>query len=316
MFPGQKTLPFFAALMLAGCGGGGGDSKVASIPPPPVSPGVTPSSPPPLPSGPIGLTGGPFTTYSSSFEGKVATTAKDAVQISYSPATNVYTISAPGLQSGNLVNTTIPIGGGTIAPGGASWQSIGYTYSDVTAGNSSAVQTGSVRLDWASAPLKTSDLTYTSFGSWGGQGKSGLFVYGIPTSPGDVPVTGMATYDAKVTGFADGAFQVFGTMDLNFDFARGTLSGSMTTNQLGLSGSSLPLGTYTFRDTLFLPGSTTFSGSFNVPGTTAASSFSGSFTGPRAAELMGNWTAPYLTPTVGTQSWGTISGVFAGKRTP
>ena len=172
-----------------------------------------------------------------------------------------------------------------------------------------------MRLDWPSAPFKTSDLTYTSFGYWGGQGTGGMIVYGAPTSPRDMPVSGAATYEGKVLG-STGNFQVFGTIGFNFDFAGGTLSGSMTTNQAGLSGSSLPLGTYTFRDTVFSPGSSTFSGSFNVPGSSAASSFSGSFTGPGATELMGNWTAPYLTPTLVTQSWGTMSGVFAGKRKP
>ena len=104
----RELVPIGIAVTLAGCGGGGGGS-VASIPPPPTQPGsVSPPAPPPLPAGPIGLTGGPFTTYSATFDGNVPTVAKDAVQISYSPATNLYTVSAPGLQPGSLVNTRVP----------------------------------------------------------------------------------------------------------------------------------------------------------------------------------------------------------------
>lgn len=57
----------------------------------------------------------------------------DAVQISCSAASNLSTVSASGLQPGHLVNTKV--GAGTIAPGGGSWQSIGYTYRDVTDGD-------------------------------------------------------------------------------------------------------------------------------------------------------------------------------------
>lgn len=74
----------------------------------------------------------------------------------------------------------------------------------------------------------------------------------------------------------------------------------------------MPLGTYTFRDTVYSAGATTFSGAFDVPGTSGPSSFSGRFTGPAGAELMANWQAPFVHP--GTADLGRMSGVWIAKK--
>lgn len=77
---------------------------------------------------------------------------------------------------------------------------------------------------------------------------------------------------------------------------------------------AISLGTYNFRDTVYSTGSRSFSGAFAVPGSDGASSFSGNFAGPGAAELMDGWKAPFRNPV--TNNWGTMGGVFAGKKGP
>ena len=80
---------------------------------------------------------------------------------------------------------------------------------------------------------------------------------------------------------------------------------------------SPPLPRYTFSQTVFSPGSTTFSGSFDFSGPTP-SSFNGQFTGPNAQELMAQFTAPFRdwdaqeNPTV----WGVMNGVMVGPELP
>jgi hypothetical protein len=72
------------------------------------------------------------------------------------------------------------------------------------------------------------------------------------------------------------------------------------------------LGEYRFRDTVYSAGNTTFSGKFDVPGSTDDSWFSGYFTGPQASELIASFKAPYLNPF--SQLWGTINGVWAADK--
>lgn len=114
-------------------------------------------------------------------------------------------------------------------------------------------------------------------------------------------------------GLTSEKFDVFGGISQSFDFGAGTLSGAMTP-EIAPDWDTVDLGTYTFRDTVYSTGSTTFSGAFDVPGSNAPSSFQGEFTGPGGVELMGSWEAPYLIPMSGT--WGTMSGVFIGGKEP
>jgi hypothetical protein len=106
---------------------------------------------------------------------------------------------------------------------------------------------------------------------------------------------------------------VFGSISFLFDFGKGSLAGEMKPELEG-GWDAIPLGTYTFRDTVFSVGSTSFSGAFKVPGSDAPSFFSGNFTGPNAVELMGSWKAPFVDPVSNTS--GTMAGVFLGKTGP
>lgn len=167
-------------------------------------------------------------------------------------------------------------------------------------------------------PYQYTKLATVFENSWGGT--LAQFAFGLPTAAGDVPTTGSASYDARVWGTgnvpnqpAGSYYDVSGTAKLNFDFGGGTLSGSMQTSVAGPNGLFTPP-SYTFDQTVYSSGSTSFSGSFVVPNTSGSSSFSGQFTGPNAAELMAQWTAPFLDPTSMGTPQGIMSGVWIGKK--
>jgi hypothetical protein len=310
-------------LGLSACGGGGGGGGVESIPPPPPTP---PPPTAPLPPPHLGLVSAqPFAalgvgdgyTTDASGNGRQALAAPSAadVQFSYDASSNTYQISLPGFQAGKLANTGYSGSEGQVATGSTS---------QVTAGSSATLQPLFVTLPTPGSHF--SPYTYTSFGSWNGQTgqtadgriirSEGAFAYGIPTQPGDVPITGSASYTAQIKatlGPATGDFPfVSGDVNLLFDFGAGKLSGSMHPMiSDSFDGIFVDYGQYDFKDTVYSTGSTTFSGKFDVPGLPNADSFfDGNFTGPNAAELMARFEVPYLR---GGQQ-GAISGVWVGKK--
>jgi hypothetical protein len=146
--------------------------------------------------------------------------------------------------------------------------------------------------------------------SWAAIG-SEIFAFGIATPAGAVPTKGSASYAAEIEGVArapDYEFIVYGEALFQFDFGAGTLSGYMDPILNGpMGGPTLPR--YSFTQTVYSPGSTTFSGSFDFSGPTP-SSFHGQFTGPAAQELMASFQAPFSN----YGDWGTMTGVMIGKK--
>jgi len=311
-----------AAPLLAACGGGG--SQIAStptptpVPTPTPPPPPTPTTPPPIPAGLIGLQGDkPFATVGVWTDGwGTLSTGKDAVRIAYSAADNRYVVTLPGYQEGYLITKG---GNGSFDANG--WIDLISTTNDVTQGSGPATQPVMVILDWPAS----SDFKYTSFGQWLGplpMGENqGVFAYGSLTAAGDMPLTGSASYAGEIRGLTDGMppggnggvypLSVWGSVLLSFNFGAGTLSGQMKP-ELAPEWDAVSLGTYTFRDTVYSAGSTSFTGAFVAPGTTGSSSFSGNFTGPQGAELMAIWNAPYIYP--GTTHEGRMSGVWIAKK--
>ena len=296
------------ALMLTACGGGGGGIAPIATPTPRPTPTPAPTptptpTAPPIPDQPIGLAvNGSFAVFSTRYDNGKLAGGPGGLQFAYSAAKDEYTITIPGFSPGQLVTT-----GANGSYDSSGWLDIDSTVNDVTNSNGKL----GVTLDWAAS----SDLKYTSMGSWwttDGQ-QQGYFAYGVPTSAGDMPVTGSADYSGNIRGVTSGTDYVFGGIDLTFNFGSGTLSGEMTP-AIAPVWDAISLGTYTFRDTVYSKGGTTFSGAFDVPGSTGASSFEGSFNGPNGAEVMGSWKAPYLNPL--TNTWGDMSGVFAAGKTP
>lgn len=310
-----------AMALLSACGGGG--SGVASTPDPIGTPGPTPISGPvrpPIPAGPIGLESDqPFKTYGAWADGWGQIWSEpDAVEISYSPSDEKYTIRLPSEEP----EGTLQPKGGTGSFDSSGWISLKSTVNDVIIGDGPEKLIATVSLDWpASSPY-----SYTNFGLWYGARSFGedfgVFAYGIPTLADDIPSSGSASYSGEIRGLTNGEpltaggsigplLQVYGSVNLSFDFGAGTLSGKMEP-WIAPVWDAIPLGIYTFRDTVYSTGSSTFSGAFAIDGAPVDSFFSGSFTGPQAAELMANWKAPFQYP--GTDAWGTMAGVWIAKR--
>jgi hypothetical protein len=162
-------------------------------------------------------------------------------------------------------------------------------------------------------------LTYTTFGEYFDydftSAPAGVFAFGTATPSGAVPTTGSATYDAIVAGMTLDQFAVVhGTATLQFDFGAGTLAGSMSpTIYSETYGPYTSLGIYTFTNTVFGIGHTTFSGDLSRPGLSTLGSFNGLFTGPAAQELMARWTAPFESPD-NPGFIGEMFGVWVGKK--
>jgi hypothetical protein len=266
---------------LSACGGSG--ASLSSAPAPLItggSPTTTPASSANIPAAGIALASDqPFKTLGVSFGDQqagstVAPAEFETVDFRYIAAENVYEISVPGFAAGRLQTIAY-------SPG----QRGGMAWSEVTAGQSSTVQDMHVSTYTPATPQRA--LTYTSFGSWGGYKSTagngepvetvGQFVYGIPTAVNDIPLSGTASYSANIIGaIAEGnwgATGADGSAKFQFDFAAGTLSGSMHP-VLHDAWFTYDLGLYTFKDTVFSRGSQTFSGSFEVPRLPGAASLS------------------------------------------
>ena len=147
--------------------------------------------------------------------------------------------------------------------------------------------------------------SYSELGSWGTLNLSaeppfGYVAFGTATPAGGVPITGSASYSGIAAGTADimqadnlyGGYAptaLNGSVNLNFDFGAGKLSGSMSLS--GFDG-YLNLGPFNFVNTVYSAGSTSYSGKFDsaVSGTNF---FLGRFTGPNAQETIGAWAVPF-----------------------
>ncbi len=346
MSQGKTTAVSSMALVLGLAACGGGEGPINSTPPPPVmvaptpsptpSPSATPSPPkPPANPGPIGLTqGGDFATSSFAYlyvggsdsaQARFAPASDQKVEFRYLAAEKAYEILIPGYNRGRLQTTFY---NGSVCSDGTVCDP-SSTSNAVTDGNSAARQDLTVTLldpDYRQSPPLA--LTYTSLGNWDGKvpdpakpGQtliySGMFIYGVPTAPGDVPVSGSAIYDAAVQGIAifDGAAGAYefvgGSAHLTFDFAAGTLAGHMDPT-ITQGWDEVALGRYSFAETVHGRGATSFSGRFEAAGVSGASSFDGRFTGPQAAELMARWNAPFVDPL--KRGSGTMTGVWLGKK--
>jgi len=141
----------------------------------------------------------------------------------------------------------------------------------------------------------------------------GVMAFGSATPGGAVPTTGSAVFDAIVAGFAlDTGIAVGGTALLEFNFGAGTLAGTFNPILNPNSATPIGLGTYTFTNTVFGVGSTTFSGGLLHANPQLTGAFNGLFTGPNAQELMARWTAGYVNPS--TQQSGEMFGIWVGRK--
>jgi hypothetical protein len=159
-------------------------------------------------------------------------------------------------------------------------------------------------------------LSYTSFAQFSAYGfedtlPAGVVAFGQATPAAAIPTTGSATMDAMVKGFTvDRSGSIGGSATLQFNFGAGTLAGHF--DPVLNNGNALALGQYTFVDTVYGVGSTTFSGGFSHANPLLTGAFNGLFTGPSAQELMARWTADYVDPD--TQQQGGMFGIWVGRK--
>jgi hypothetical protein len=307
---GTPLMTGMAALALTACGGGGSSGEVASIPPPPstvVTPTPLPSAAPvtslgqivasAVPDQPLAAMGGIVRPDSSDRD--VASTAEaDQIKLRYDSAAGQYQIQVPP---------------------GSSWEGLLYNSS------TGAFITGTPSSPYIKFPESAATgYKYSALASlFLGPSPSGVFAsgdaFGIPTPSGGVPTTGSASYSGTIAGFttetasawgAWGAAEVEGNIHLSFNFGGGTLAGTINPS-IRFGPQSNALDPLNFTNTVFAPGSTTFSGSFatTLSGTNA---FSGQFTGPQAQELIGSFAFPYTSHDDGKVYQAT--GGFVGKQ--
>ena len=280
--------PFLIAMAfgLAGCGGGGG-GHVATLPPPP------PAPPPPPPPPTFVLIPGAATSQQFAVEGASHLTSGDApqldtadqLQVRYDASSNLYEVQLPGSD----------------------------TWSALSAISESEAQGGGVRV-----VTQYGGYQYSNVIQWFADSlPSGVEAVGMSTPADGVPVIGTATYTANAIGRTSESAgpalvvpEVAGTMTFNFDFAHGTLAGSALFD-LDPEWHDYTLGPFTFRDTVYSTGSTSFSGRFDTD-VAGLNSFGGLFTGPNAEELMGNFALPYRSP-IDSQIY-QAAGAFVGRR--
>jgi hypothetical protein len=281
-----------APLALAACGGGGG-SGLASLPPPPVS------EPPPPDLSPQQVT-----IFASPTPQTFA-----SVGVSATETGSGATLGFSGLSSANADQAHIRYASGgyyEIEMPGASWEKLGFAQGVIPADPSQAMdfqpesepQTGAHLLIRNS---RNDGYQYSELGLWYDGSQVGELAFGAATPSGQVPTTGSATYDGVVHGMSDvvvsdafdGSFRapVDGSVQLSFDFAKGSLDGSMT---LFLTDGlhAVALGTSDFTNTAYSAGSTSYSGQF-VTSAAGQNYFLGQFTGPNAEETIGAWALPF-----------------------
>jgi hypothetical protein len=283
------------SICLGACGGGG--AQVASTPPPPVTP--PPAPPPALPpvkifpnpvagdftsvgaSVPASATGPFYYDNEDATFGTISTAGADQPSFRYS-ANGYYEVQLPGLPFDRLVHQK--------SNSNPDPNNTGF---ELATNKGWVVTNGSAQ----------SGYTYSELASWASAGRFGYVAFGSATPIGSVPTTGTASFSGISRGSADimlfdqlagsyFAVDVFGDVQLNFDFGAGTLAGSMSLS-VGDGMQPLPIGAFAFQNTVFSAGSTTYSGSF---ATTASgqNSFLGRFTGPNAQETIGAWAVPFV----------------------
>jgi hypothetical protein len=281
---------------LAACGGGGGGGGGFNSTPPP---------PPPPPPAPGYIDVFPNITQSTSFAvlGAQADTfdipasqlVTNGFAVSFDAASDAYIIDLPSKDPGKFFAQS---------QDDRNWHGYidgaGFTVLSVLKPSNPDIQ-----------------LSHTSFGQffeydYDDGAPVGFVAFGTATLPAAIPTTGSATYDALVAGLTlDGDARVGGSATLEFNFGAGTLAGHLDPVLFPYSGGSFALGSYSFVNTVYGVGSTTFSGEFSHSNPLLTGAFNGLFTGPNAEELMARWSADFVHP--GTQQTGEMFGIWVGK---
>jgi len=281
------------SIALAGCAGsgGGGGPYVQAVPPTPQPPARNTSLDiiKDAPSGVLAVAGGSSSAADATFA-SVTIRAADQPSFRYDAATDVYEIKLPS----------------------GSWEKLSTTDATLpewarrATSDSTAVQLGLDR------KLDTADpFPYSTMVEYWAGTTFGWLALGVPTADAELPTSGSATFDGIIRGSADywvddgwGGLKpsdVEGTVTLAFDFAKGSLTGSMQPFLWAGAAGKQSLGTFDFRDAVYSAGH--YSGSFvtDVPG---VNGFNGQLTGPNGQELIGGWALPFVFDSANHQAFG------------
>ena len=282
-----------AACALTACGGGGGGSGLVSTPAPIPNPTPTPN-----PTATVTIfsapTPGEYVSVGVASASSLVTATAKLTNVSSADAGGFYEIQMPGAAWDKLVHykgLSNPTSANNYFQPSSVAQNLGYLIVSKS---------------------RDRGFNYSELASWGtdlvAAAPFGVVGFGIPTPAGAVPISGAATYSGEISGTTDilsvdylygGYFPaaIEGGVTLSFDFAAGTLAGSMSPI-VNDGVTKTPLGTLTFAETVFSSGSPTYSGRFD---TSAAgiNYFLGRFTGPAAQETIGAWAFPFVYPADG-----------------
>lgn len=277
--------------ILSACGGSGGGGGIVSAPPPP------PPPPPPLPppnDPSVDLIAAPAS------QDLAVATRYDPIQIRYDASRNLYEVKAATFDWSAVIDD----------PAVPSDTNQSFTI----AGQPAASYLRIVAHHRATDPARRyrySNLAYWSTDAVNAGDFGKVAALGAATPLSGIPLSGTASFqglavgeaDIKDTGWGFATTRLEGPVKLDFDFAAGSLSGTIALATACDCSNDVSTGTIAFDTTVFARGSQTFSGSF---ATSAAglNAFDGLFTGPKAEELIGAWTLPFMFQGVPHQAWG------------
>ena len=292
----KSNLALATVLLLGACGGGSGG--VTSAPSPLPAPSPTPTPTQTANDTSVELLAAPAT------QELAVATRDDPIQIRYDASRNVYELKAGNFDWSAITDPPNPSGQATNRYFSIAGQP-DSSYFSIQAHNR------------ASDPDRR--YRYSNLAYWQANGAEGgdignVVAIGAATPASGVPLSGTASFEGFAMGQADVANEVWGffsttplegTVKLNFDFAAGSLAGSLNMGNGNCDCEKfVSTGIIAFSNTVFSRGSQTFSGSF-ASGAQGVNSFDGRFTGPRAEELIGSWSLPFLFEGATHQAWGT-----------
>lgn len=287
----KTALVLLALAALSACGGNS-NGGIAAAPTPLPTPTPTPTQP--ANDTTVELLGAPAT------QELAVATRDDPLQVRYDAARNVYELKDGNIDWSAVIDNPDVLDSPNrqfrIAGQGSS------SYLRLEAHN---------RETYPAHRYQYSNLAYWQASGADGADFGNVAAIGAATPVSAVPVTGTASFeglavgqaDIKDTGWGFATTRLEGTVKLDFDFAAGTLSGSLALATACDCSNAISTGTIAFGNTVYSRGSQTFSGSFatNVPG---INTFDGRFTGPGAEELIGSWALPLLFQGTAHQAWG------------
>ncbi len=285
-----------ACILLAACGGSG-SGGLTSAPSPLPTPSPTPTPTQTANDTSVELLAAPAT------QELAVATRDDPIQIRYDASRNVYELKAGNFDWSAITDPPGPSGDATNRYFSIAGQP-DSSYFSIQAHN---------RASDPDRRYRYSNLAYWQENGAEGGDIGNVVAIGAATPASGVPLSGTASFEGFARGQADiandawgavAATPLEGTVKLNFDFAAGSLAGSLNLSSGNCDCTKfVSIGTIAFSNSVFARGSQTFSGSFNS-GVTGNNAFDGRFTGPGAEELIGSWSLPFLFEGATHQAWG------------